>query len=223
MLNKISIAVAALVVLLTVCVLFFSSGEQMTEEESPVLSSEQLEGNAYVRAYSPVLGATDGPVTIVEFFDPSCEACRAFYPFVKKVLASFPGQVRLVLRYATFHKGSEEIVRLLEASRLQGVYEPVLEMLLQTQAEWAIHGNPKLEKAWEFAASAGLNVEAAKKVMFSDEINQLLIQERNDIKTLKVAQTPTFYVNEKALPSFGPQELYDLVNAEVEASKSLVN
>ena len=97
MLNKISIAVAALVVLLTVCVLFFSSGEQMTEEESPVLSSEQLEGNAYVRAYSPVLGATDGPVTIVEFFDYACGYCKKVHATVDQLLAE-DKKVRLIFK-----------------------------------------------------------------------------------------------------------------------------
>ncbi|MFS8328883.1 thioredoxin domain-containing protein, partial [Vreelandella titanicae] len=33
-----------------------------------------------MRSHSPILGREDAPVTIVEFFDPACEACRAFYP-----------------------------------------------------------------------------------------------------------------------------------------------
>ena len=31
-----------------------------------------------VRFHSPVLGRADAPVTVVEFLDPACEACRAF-------------------------------------------------------------------------------------------------------------------------------------------------
>jgi protein-disulfide isomerase len=30
--------------------------------------------------HSPVLGPQGAPVTIVEFFDPACETCHAFYP-----------------------------------------------------------------------------------------------------------------------------------------------
>jgi len=217
--NKISIAIASLVVILAALALYLNSGK--TETEGLALSSPdgQLEGTVYERAYSPVIGAVDAPVTIVEFFDPACEACRAFYPFVKKILANFPGQVRLVLRYATFHKGSEEVVRLLEASRLQNVYQPVLEALLEKQPEWASHGQPNIARAWDLAAGAGLDVKAAREVMFSDNINQLLAQEREDIRTLKVSKTPTFFVNEKALPSFGAQQLIDLVSTEVKAAK----
>ena len=52
---------------------------------------------------SPVFGSANAPVTVVEFFDPSCEACRAFYPYVKQILAENPNDVRLVLRYVLFH------------------------------------------------------------------------------------------------------------------------
>ena len=37
-------------------------------------------GTYLVRPHSPVIGPRDARVTIVEFFDPSCETCRAFYP-----------------------------------------------------------------------------------------------------------------------------------------------
>jgi len=72
-----------------------------------------------VRDYSPVIGLENAPVTIVEFFDPSCEGCRAMYPYVKEILAEYPDNVRLVLRYVLFHGGSEEAVRILEAARNQ--------------------------------------------------------------------------------------------------------
>jgi protein-disulfide isomerase len=104
---------------------------------------------------------------------------------------------------------------------LQGVFEPVLEILLNKQPEWASHGNPRLDKAWDFAEQVGLNVETARKTMFSDEINQILVQEKNDIKALKVSRTPTFFVNKKPLPKFGGQELYELVRSEVDAARSV--
>ncbi|MFT5719463.1 MAG: protein-disulfide isomerase [Oleiphilaceae bacterium] len=219
--NKIIITIVAILALVSGIFFLVSSEDDEGGNLSLDASSMMLEGSAYERAYSPVLGEINAPVTIVEFFDPSCEACRAFHPVVKKILGEFPGQVRLVLRYATFHQGSEEVVRMLEASRLQGIFEPVLEALLNRQPEWAIHGNPRIDKAWGFAEQVGLNVEAARKAMFSDEINYILAQEKKDIKALKVSRTPTFYVNKKPLPKFGGQELYELVRSEVEAAKNV--
>ena len=63
----------------------------------------------------------------MEFFDPSCEACRAFYPIVKSLVNSSFGQVRLVVRYAPLHQGSDTAVKILEAAREQGKYWQALE------------------------------------------------------------------------------------------------
>lgn len=86
----------------------------------PVAGSA-VESNMLVRPHAPVLGPVNAPVTIVEFFDPACETCRAMYPVVKKIMAEHPETVRLVIRYAPFHKGPDEAVRILETARKQGM------------------------------------------------------------------------------------------------------
>ena len=58
-----------------------------------------------------------GPQRTVEFLDPACETCRAFYPIVKDILKQYPNDVRLVIRYAPFHAGSDQVVKLLEAGK----------------------------------------------------------------------------------------------------------
>ena len=177
------------------------------------------ESNSLVRPHSPVLGGAKARVTIVEFFDPACETCRALYPVVKKIMAEYPDEVRLVLRYAPFHKGSDEAVRILESARKQGVYIAVKEALLAAQPEWADHHQPQIERAWTAAAAAGLNLEAARKGMLAPEITAVLTQDMADIRTLDVRRTPTFFVNGKPLPSFGVKQLQDLVRSEVEAAR----
>lgn len=175
--------------------------------------------NVYVRRHSPVIGPANAPVTIVEFFDPSCEACRAFHPIVKQIMAQYPNEVRLVLRYTPLHEGSDEAVRILETARRQDVFEPVLEALFVEQPQWAVHGNPQLERAWTVAAGAGLDVTQARSGMMAPAITAVLRQDIADATALGVRGTPTFFVNERPLPSFGPQQLYDLVRAEVEAAR----
>lgn len=175
--------------------------------------------NAYVRRHSPVIGPANASVTIVEFFDPSCEACRAFYPIVKQIMAQYPNDVRLVLRYTPLHEGSDEAVRILETARRQNVFEPVLEALLTQQPQWAVHGSPQLDRAWNVAAGAGLDLTQARSGMMAPAITAVLRQDVADATSLGISGTPTFFVNEKPLPSFGPQQLYDLVRAEVEAAR----
>lgn len=173
-------------------------------------------GAPFVRAHAPVLGPNTAPVTIIEFFDPACEACRAFYPVVKQIMAAFPNKVRLVLRYAAFHPTSEEGIRILEAARRQGKFEAVLERLLKTQGQWAPHGRPA-NSAWTVVEGMGLDLAQAKQNAVGPEVTAVLAQDAEDVKAAGVRATPTFFVNGKPLQRFGAQELHDLVKSEVEA------
>lgn len=174
-----------------------------------------------IRAYSPILGREDAPVTIVEFFDPACEACRAFHPIVKQILAQYPNDVRVVMRYTPFHgEGSEVAIKVLEAARLQGLFIPVLEALLENQPVWAAHGTPAAERIMEVAGAVGLDTQAAAQQIMSPSIVGVLNQDRADVEAVGVQQTPTFFVNGKPLPEFGAEQLLALVDAEVKAVSS---
>jgi len=182
--------------------------------DGPPATRKTSIGPPLVRPHAPVLGPTDAPLTIVEFFDPACESCRASYPVVKKIMAAYPEKVRVVLRYAAFHPTSEEAIRILETARLQDKFEPVLERLLETQPRWAPHGRPA-ESAWTVLDGTGLDIEQARKDEKSPEIAAVLNQDAEDIEAAGVRGTPTFFVNGKPLQKFGAQQLYDLVTAEV--------
>lgn len=174
-----------------------------------------------IRSYSPIIGPKEAPVTIVEFFDPACEACRAFHPVVKDILTEHNGAVRVVLRYTPFHgEGSEQAIRALEAARMQGVFEPVLEALLEHQPRWASHGAPAPGLILAIAEQAGLDPEAAQTQMMAPQTVGVLNQDRADVEAVGVRQTPTFFVNGKPLDPFGADELRALVAAEVAASGS---
>ncbi len=176
--------------------------------------------NVYVREHSPVIGPVNARVTIVEFFDPACEACRAFYPIVHEIMRRHPRDVRLVLRYTPLHgPPSEEAVRIIETARLQNKFEPVLGAIFQYQPQWAAHEGARTELAWDAAAGAGLDVNAARAAMNSRRINAAISQDVADATSLNVRGTPTFFVNERPLTNFGPQQLYDMVLAELAATE----
>lgn len=169
------------------------------------------EETTLIRAHSPVIGPKNAPVTLVEFFDPSCEACRAYHPYLKALHSEFPTQFRVVMRYATFHKGSDEAVRILETARLQGKFEVVLDALLAQQPHWAMHGAPALDEAWEIAGMAGLDLERAKAERLHPDITALLNQDTADVRAVQIRFTPTFFMNGERLEVAGPRDLTDRV------------
>jgi len=205
------ISAAAILVLAFVAGVYFYSTSK-TEQAGQLAQQNRA---ALVRDYSPVLGPAGAKVEIVEFFDPACETCRRFYPFVKEILAAEPERVRLVLRYAPFHQNSDYVVALLEAARMQGKYWETLEALLESQDAWVVHHAVQPQQAWMQVQNLGLDLERLQHDMQSPEIAARIRQELADADTLKVMKTPEFFVNGKPLPSFGFEQLQALVQAEL--------
>jgi protein-disulfide isomerase len=180
-----------------------------------VTQAAQTNSDSLVRAHAPIYGNPDAKVTIVEFFDPSCESCRAFYPVVKTLVNASFGQVRLVLRYAPLHKGSDTAVKILEAARKQGKYWEAVEKTMAFQPQWAAHGNPQPDMIWDIIADTGLDVAKARLDADSPEIAAVLRQDIADMQALKVTGTPGFFVNGTPLRDFGEAQLKSLVDQEV--------
>lgn len=201
----------------------FGGATWFATRPGPVTEAEPVApelADAMIRPYSPILGPAEAPVTIVEFFDPACEACRAFHPIVKDIMAEHGDAVRVVIRYTPFHGvASEEAIRVLEAARMQDVYVPVLEAVLREQPRWASHGAPAPGLILQIAATAGLDAEAARTQMLAPDVVAILNQDRADVETVGIRQTPTFFVNGKPLDPFGEAELRRLVAAEVASAQ----
>lgn len=170
---------------------------------------------ALTRFHAPSLGNASAPVHIVEFLDPACESCRAFYPLVKEIMAAHPDTVRLTIRYAPFHTGASEVVKVIEAARKQGKYWQTLEALLGAQSQWVRDHVAQLHLVWPHLDGLGLDIERLKADMQSPELAKLIQQDIADAKALNVRGTPEFFVNGKPLPAFGEEQLRTLVAAEL--------
>lgn len=167
-----------------------------------------------VRAHSPVMGNEAAKITIVEFLDPACEACRAFAPRVKSMVTASFGQVKLVVRYADFHQGSDRVVRMLAAAHMQGKFWPALEAILEAQPIWASHDNPQPDLVWKYVESIGLDMNKARADAQSEAVTQILKQDRADVAAFKIEKTPSFFVNGTPLVNFGVTQLKDLITSE---------
>jgi protein-disulfide isomerase len=87
---------------------------------------QQLKKQRYGLALgkSPFLGPDDAPVTIVEFSDYDCPFCRQNEPAVKKVLAAYPTQVKLVYKNLPLdmHSQAKQKAVVAECMGLQGMF-----------------------------------------------------------------------------------------------------
>ncbi len=207
------LAVAGVVVLL-LGVLTWSVVNQ--DEETPdAQSANDARAAALASEHSPALGDPDAPVHIVEFLDPACETCAIFYPMVKQWLTEVPGKLRLSVRHVAFHEGAEQAVRILEASREQGKYWETLEALLKSQNQWTQHHTVLPDRILPAIAGVGLDMDKLAEDMKRFDVSARMEQDRKDAVLLKVRATPEYYVNGRPLPSFGQQQLMNLVREEL--------
>jgi protein-disulfide isomerase len=177
---------------------------------------DSARGAALASKHSPTLGGENAKVHIVEFLDPACETCALFFPMVKGWMDEVPGQIRLSVRHVAFHDGADHAVKVLEASRKQGKYWETLEALLASQRQWTQHHKVLPERIGPAIAGVGLDMEQLQADMESPDILARMEKDQQDAVTLKVSKTPEYFVNGRALPSFGPQQLADLVREELE-------
>lgn len=213
--KNIFIATAALLVAAFVVGAYLYKS-QKAEQVAQMAAKNQL---ALVRADAPGFGEANAPVQIVEFFDPACGTCRDFYPMVKALMEEHPGKIRLSLRYAPFHPGSEPVVKALEAARKQGQFRQTLEALFASQNDWVQNHTAHVDSIWRHLDPLGLDLARLQNDMNSPEIASMIARDLADAKTMNVTMTPEYFVNGKPLPSFGFDQLRSLVgDALVSAS-----
>jgi len=213
--RKILLVVSAAVLGLAILAgtLLFISGKSQHSAQAV----ERKQGSL-VQFHSPTLGKPEAKVHIVEFLDPACETCAIFYPHVKQILAANPDTVRLTMRLVPFHKGSDYVLRALDAARRQGKFWPALEALLANQAYWVHNHVVQPELIWKPLEGLGLNLEQIKAEMNAPDVAGRIEQEKQDATALKVTKTPEFFVNGRPLPSFGLAQLQALVKEELQTA-----
>lgn len=189
-----------------------SQNEQAAAAAAAASTSAEATTPRLVRPHSPALGPANAPVVIVEFFDPACETCAVFSPMVKELMAANPDKIRLVLRYAPFHAGSEMVTAAIEAARRQDKFWPTLEALFESQANWAPDHTSQMGLAWPHLEGIGLDFDRMRKDMMDPEVIRVITQDLEDARGLNVTMTPEFFVNGKPLPSFGYAQLKALVD-----------
>jgi protein-disulfide isomerase len=188
------------------------------QKSNDTAQAYQRDKSTFVREHSPAFGNPGAKVEIVEFFDPACETCKEFYPMVKKLMAANPDRIRLVARYAPFHDGSDYVVKMLEAAKRQGKFWETLDAVFAAQSSWAPNHQPQPQLVWNHIGGVGLDLTRLRQEMNASEIEKIIQQDVADAKTLNVTMTPEFFVNGKPLPSFGYEQLRDLVVQALDAA-----
>ena len=148
-----------------------------------------------MRPDSHSMGPENAPLIVVEFLDPECESCKAFYPHMKHFLKEKEGKVRFVVRYMAFHTSSAMAIGAAESAGLQGKYWEMLELLFENAEEWGHKPEPQAAFFEKYAQNLGLDVARFKADLVDPRWKVLIERDMADGKVLGVRGTPTVYLN----------------------------
>ncbi|MCB0418578.1 MAG: thioredoxin domain-containing protein, partial [Bdellovibrionales bacterium] len=190
--------------------LWYKASQQAKREKAIAETKDLLE-----RPESPFMGPSDAPVRVVEFLDPECEACAAFYPVVKMVLKDYPNQIKLIVRYLPLHGNSAYAASILEVLRARGKFWEGLEMFFAKQPEWGDHQTPKPELLKTYAAALGVSNEELEAALKDSMYMNHVKQDHSDARALGVRRTPTFFVNGKPLEDLSYKALKEMIGREL--------
>lgn len=203
-----------LVLLLFIGFSFFYKSEQKVEQVATNTNINEL----LLRDYSYKMGDNQKNISVVEFLDPECESCAIYSEVVKKLYKEYYKDIQIVVKYLDNHKNSRLTIQMLEAARVQGKYEDVLNMMFEKHSLWASHYSSvdKPELLWQFLKEIpNLDIEKLKVDMNNPKIDEIIAQDRADATALRVRGTPTLFVNGVLLNSLSQKALFDLVEKEI--------
>ncbi|PWE21841.1 DsbA family protein [Aliarcobacter skirrowii] len=193
---------------------FFYKNDSKSTQNIAVENINEL----LVRDYSYKMGENSKNISVVEFLDPECESCAIYSTVVKRLYKEYYDDIQIVVKYLDNHKNSRFTIQILEAARVQGKYEEVLDMMFEKHSLWASHyaSVDKPELLWQFLKDIpNLDIEKLKEDMKNPKIDEIIKQDREDANALGVRGTPTIFVNGKQLQELSHKALFDLVEKEI--------
>jgi len=173
-----------------------------------------------VRADDWVKGGATAAVTIMEYADFQCPACRTYDAWLQKIVdEDFSGKVRLVYRYFPLpsHKNARVAAHAAEAAGRQGKFWPMHDTLFSEQQEWQDLSNPR-EKFVEYAKKFNLNIDQFSKDMNDGAVADRVERDYYSGEQMRVDATPTLFINGVKAESPGNYEsLKKLIATVVES------
>jgi protein-disulfide isomerase len=169
-------------------------------------------------AGAPIRGASDAPVTIIEFSDFHCPFCRRIQPVLDQLRAKYSDKIKIVFRDFPLDSLHPEARAAAESARCateQGKF-------------WEFHdkifaGNPDGSPATlaRFAQELGMDSAAFEACRTSGKYKSSILASNQEGTQLGITGTPTFFVNGRMLVGAQPLEAFvRVIDEELAAAGS---
>jgi protein-disulfide isomerase len=183
-------------------------------------SSGSRNVNVEVTDEDTYLGNKDAKVTLVEYSDFQCPACKAYEDIVKQLRDSYsPEDLKFVYRHfplRSIHPNADIAAQAAEAAGEEGKFWEMKSLLFEKQSEWEKEKDPK-GLFGAYAKSLGIDVgKFDEDLKADDDSKERVEKDYQSGVALDIASTPTFILNGVIIKN--PQSLDEfksLIDAEL--------
>ncbi len=141
--------------------------------------------------------AAERPVTIVEFADIQCPACKQYHPVLQSLLDLYPETVTWNFKHFpiySIHPNALPTAIAAEAAGKQGKFFEMLDLLYERQQAWSNVPNPRSILVG-YAQELGLDVEMFENDLDDEELSRKVEAQRTEGINAGVNSTPSFFIN----------------------------
>ena len=171
------------------------------EEKIELNRKKQIIADNYDSIYnsknSVAVGPKDASVTIVEFFDYNCGACKMMFNGFEVLLLQ-DDDVRVIFKeFPIFGEQSETLAKIaISVNRLYGKdkYYDFHSKLMKFQ------GRMNVPMAYTIASNLGMKVVDLEKEVAKDELSTIIEEDRKIAQALGATGTPTLILGDEFIP-----------------------
>ena len=150
-----------------------------------------------VAADEHVRGPINAPVTLVEYSDFQCPACKTIEASLRRLSGDFDQELRIVYRnypLTALHKNALAAAYASEAASLQGRFWEYHDILFNTQDQWSSEADPTA-KFLDYAKTLGLDEAKFTADMKSDVVKNKITADMKEGDAENISGTPSFFLN----------------------------
>ncbi|MBP7768848.1 thioredoxin domain-containing protein [Candidatus Woesebacteria bacterium] len=183
--------------ILIVGVAFFFSKSAPTAADT---AAKPVDQELLVAGATKIKGKADAPITLVEFSDFQCPACKGYQPVVQQVLEKFPDSVRLVYHHFPLdqiHPNARLAAQASEVALEMGKFWEFHDLLFARQEEWGAITKKEdlIAKFSDYAAELKIDKKSFSAKIETLPVAEIVKKDADLGNTIGVQATPSFYVN----------------------------
>lgn len=172
-------------------------GAFIISRKSKSVDMEVINSVAVIEPEKHIKGSPEAPITLVEYSDFQCPACKSAAPQLSDLLKQFDGKFNMEFRHfplRSIHGNAQLAGQAAEAAGMQGKFWEMHDALYENQNEWSTSFNPT-RYFKKYAEKIGINVDRFVYDMESDKVKDIVNAQFDESMVLELPGTPSFMLN----------------------------